>query len=74
MGNPLEEFDENSDSFTTKGNQINNKGNSDMLYNLGKLFIAMSKYETDDLNYHVHINDVKRPINNDFCEIIIHKF
>jgi len=69
----LEEFDDTSDTFVVKGKQINIAGDAKELYEFGKLFIAMSRYNSDDPDYHEHLDELKKVGDKDYCEMIIRK-
>ena len=68
-----EVFDESIDSFVIKGNQINIVGDSQTLFEFGKLLIAISQFANGDQNYHEHLDELNTVGGHDRCDIIIRK-
>lgn len=65
-------FDWESDSFVNSGKlQINLSGTRRSLFELGKLFLALSIYE-DDPEYHTHIDNIRDKAGREMANLILH--
>lgn len=70
--NPRQVYDAERDAFeNVEGSQIEITGTRRALYELGRYLIALSDHETDDPDYHDHIEDLAQVTDEPACELII---
>lgn len=68
-----EVFDQDEDSFIETGRKdIHIVGSHRALEELGKYFIALSNYQTDDPDYHDHFESIPNSNNDSYVNIIPH--
>jgi hypothetical protein len=66
-------FDFEKDAFIKTGdNQIHITGTRRALFELGRYLITLSRYTTENTNYHDHLEGLQKAENKSKCEIITH--
>lgn len=66
-------FHEEAEGFVENDEyRINIKGTRSSLFELGRYLIALSRYQSEDRNYHDHISEFTQVENAIPCEVVIH--
>jgi|CZCB01.1.fsa_nt_gi hypothetical protein len=67
-------FNEELDSFVKNGKiQVSLSGSSRSLEELGKYLIALSRYNTEDPDYHDHFDNIKNSEGSEMVNLIVKK-